>query len=175
MRGQPWDGPDLPQWKVVSVHDPKSGDEIMWHTVFVALHATTGVVALAAGSVALRAGRLFTTYLTALVGMTLFLVLALIAEWGEIGTTARVLFAAFAVLAGIMVVRALMARRITPGTVPYVKHVGFTLVSLLDAFLVVTVLNMGAPVWLVVVTGVVIGVAGGVVLRRIEAALAVPA
>src|SRR5207248_1298484 len=42
----------------------------MWSTIFIAVHATTGVVALMSGLVAVRHGRLFEIYLWSLIGMT---------------------------------------------------------------------------------------------------------
>jgi hypothetical protein len=138
----------------------------MWHTIFIALHAATGLIALAAGLITVKAGRLFDVYLSALAAMTLFLVLAVIAEWTVIDDGARILFTAFVVLAGFMLWRARRARRIEPGTEAYIEHIGFTLVALFDAFAVITVLNAGAPIWLVVATGVAIAIAGHFVLRQ---------
>lgn len=70
--------------------------------------------------------------------------------------------------------RAAQARRIRPtagqGPPPdrYLDHVGFTLVALFDAFIVVAVLNLGAPGWLVATAGVGIAVAGHFVLRAVR-------
>src|SRR5947208_13997948 len=72
----------------------------MWSTIFIAVHATTGVVALLSGLVAVRHGRLFEIYLWSLVGMTLFLALAAATDWSATSNGGRVLFTAFAVLAG---------------------------------------------------------------------------
>jgi hypothetical protein len=47
-------------------------------------------------------------------------------------------------------------------------HVGFTLISLFDAFTVVLVLDLGAPGWLVAAAGVLIAVAGSLVLGAIR-------
>jgi hypothetical protein len=143
----------------------------MWHSIFIALHAATGVVALAAGAVALRSGRLFDVYLASLAGMTLFLVLAVIAEWATIEGGARVLFSAFAGLAGFMIWRVVQARRIRVGSRDYIEHVGFTLISLFDAFAVITVLNAEAPIWLVVTTGVLVAIGGHFALRWAKTAL----
>ncbi|MPY78388.1 MAG: hypothetical protein GEV04_07800 [Actinophytocola sp.] len=141
----------------------------MWHTALITLHAVAGVVALVSGLVTVRHGRLFDVYLWSLAGMAVFLLLAIASTWAEITTGARVLFAAFLVLAGVMVWRAVRARQIRPtGSTPsadYVDHVGFTLVALFDAFAVVTVLDLGAPIWLVVGTGVAIALAGHVAIR----------
>jgi hypothetical protein len=46
------------------------------------------------------------------------------------------------------------------------------LIALFDAFVVITVLNAGAPVWLVVASGVLIAVAGHFALRATKRVLA---
>ncbi|GAA1033220.1 MULTISPECIES: hypothetical protein [Amycolatopsis] len=142
----------------------------MAHSVFIALHAAAGVIALVAGTVALlRAGRFFDTYLVSLTATTVFLALAVAVEWTVLPSGGRVLLSAFVVLAVVLVVRGVLARRMRRAgqlsSPAYVEHVGFTLVALLDAFVVIAVLNAGAPVWLVVASGVVLAVAGHFVLR----------
>ena len=145
------------------------------HSLLIALHAGTGVVAMLAGAVALfRRGRLFGTYLAALTATTLFLALAVAQEWTVLDAGSRVLFTAFTLLAVVMVARGVLARRWLPGgrSPAYLEHVGFTLVALFDAFAVIAVLNAGAPVWLVVASGVLIAVAGHFALRATKRALA---
>jgi hypothetical protein len=146
----------------------------MPHTVLIALHAVAGVVALCAGGFAIRDGRFFDVYLGALAGTVVFLAAAVTVSWRDTDTGARLLFAAFTALALAMLARAVLARRGRPGTHPYVEHVGFTLVALFDAFVVIAVLDLGAPVWLVVTTGIAIAVAGHFVLRGLHRVL-VPA
>ncbi|MBB4907774.1 hypothetical protein [Actinophytocola algeriensis] len=127
------------------------------HSLLIALHAGTGVAALLAGAVALfRRGRLFDVYLGSLTATTVFLALAVAVEWAVLDVGSRVLFTAFTVLAAVLVARGVLARRLLPGgrSPVYLEHVGFTLVALFDAFVVIAVLNAGAPVWLVVVSGV---------------------
>lgn len=145
----------------------------MWHAVLIGLHAASGGVALLAGLVAHRGRALFAIYLWALVAAIVLLVAAVVEEWGRIDAASRILFAAFAVLGGYMVWRAVRARRIQPaGSVPsprYVDHVGFTVVGLADAFLVITVLNVGAPV--AVVAGVLGAIAGHYALRAAKASI----
>lgn len=142
----------------------------MWHTILIGAHALAGGVSLLAGLVAIgRRTPLFGVYLWAMVAMAALLVAAVVEEWTTLDVAAQALFVAFAVLAGVMVWRAEQARRLRPATgrrpVPaYVNHMGFTLIALFDAFVVILVLNAGAPVWLVVVAGVAIGVAGHYVL-----------
>lgn len=86
----------------------------MWHTIFIAVHAVTGGIALLAGCVAIGRRALFGTYLWSLVAMEVFLVLAIAAEWAVIDVAAQVLFAAFALLGLFMLWRADQARRIRP-------------------------------------------------------------
>lgn len=148
----------------------------MWHTVFIAVHAITAVVAFAAGCIALPRGTLFGTYLWSLVGMTLFLALAVASEWGVIAMPLSVLFAGFVALGGYMVWRAAQARRIRPTaavgpSARYVEHIGFTLVALFDAFTVIAVLNAGAPGWLIATSGVLIAVVGHFALRATRSSL----
>jgi hypothetical protein len=145
----------------------------MWHTIVIAAHAVTGGVALLAGCVAIGRRALFGTYLWSLVAMEVFLVLAIAADWAVINLAARVLFVALALLGLVMVWRADQARRIRPSdsagpSASYVVHVGFTLISLFDAFTVVLVLDLGAPGWLVAAAGVLIAVAGSLVLGAIR-------
>ncbi|OLF17879.1 hypothetical protein [Actinophytocola xanthii] len=151
----------------------------MVHDMFVAAHAAAGLLALVTGGLALRRGRLFDVYLGALAGMGVFLVLALAVSWTETDSVARVLFTALAGLAAVMVWRAVLARRDRPSaggpSDSYLEHVGFTLVGLSDGFAVVAVLNAGAPLWLVVGTGVGVALAGHFVLRWVKAALTRPA
>lgn len=149
----------------------------MWHTIFITVHAVTGTLALLAGSVALRRGSLFGTYLWSLAGMEVFLVLAIAVEWAELPAGTRVLFTALTFLGVVMLWCAARARPIRPArTAPpsprYVQYVGFTLVALFDAFIVILVLNAGAPGWLVAAVGVLVAVAGHFVLREAKARLA---
>lgn len=149
----------------------------MLHSTFIALHALAGTVAFAAGCVALRRGRGFPVYLWSMIAMTVFLVLAVVSEWNLLDSTTSAVFAAFVVLAGFMLWRAVRARSLRPApsaagpSVAYFEHIGFTLVALFDAFVVVSVLNAGAPGWLVAAVGVAIGIAGHFVLVAVRARL----
>lgn len=149
----------------------------MAHAVFITLHALAGLIAFGSGVVALRQGRWFYLYLSSLAGMAAFLLLAVAVTWAELGSEERLLFAAFVVLAWVMVGLAVGARGLRPeGSArpgsTYLDRVGFTLVALFDAFTVIVVLDVGAPVWLVVASGVVIAVAGHFVLRSTKRTLA---
>lgn len=142
----------------------------MWHTVLIALHALSGAVALMTGLVAHRGRALFETYLWSLVATVIFLALAVVEEWSRLDAAAQVLFAAFTGLGVVMVWLATRARGL-PLSPRYVSLVGFTVVALFDAFIVITVLNVGAPVFLVVASGVLVAIGGHFVLRAINARL----
>lgn len=142
----------------------------MWHTFFIAVHAAAGGIAFVAGCVAIGRRALFGTYWWSLVVMELFLVLAIAVEWTVLDAATRAVFAALAGLGLLMLWRAERARRSRPGegagpSAAYVGHVGFTLIALVDAFVVVTVINLGSPGWLVGAAAVAIAVAGHLVLR----------
>ena len=142
----------------------------MWHTIFLAAHAVTATSALIAGIVTVLRSRLFGTYLGSLVAMEMFLILAVVVQWSAYNWPARGAFAALAALGGVVLWQGLRAWQVRPPegaspSVRYYEHAGFTLVALVDAFLVVTVLDIGAPVWAVAATGVVVALAGHVALR----------
>lgn len=145
----------------------------MWHTILIALHAIAGTVALLAGGVAHRGRVLFDVYLWSLVACIGLLVaaVAVLEGWARSEGGTRLLFGAFAVLGGVMIALAASARRLEPSPA-YVDRVGFTLVALFDAFIVIAVLNLGAPIALVVGSGVVVAIAGHFVLRAAKAGLA---
>jgi len=146
----------------------------MWHTAFIAVHAGAGGIALVTGCVALAGGGLFRTYLWSLVTMELLLVLAIGAKWAVIHGPTRVLFGALAMLGAYLVWHADQARRIRASglaepSARYVAHIGFTLIALADAFVVILVLHLGAPVWMVATSGVLTALAGHVALRAVQA------
>lgn len=147
------------------------------YLVAVIAHALFGVAALAAGVVAFeRPGRAFRPYLIALGLMLGFLVAAVALEWGRLDAGTRMLFGALTALGAVVVACGIEAYRARParGGSPdarYRRALGFTLVALTDAFLVIAVLDLGAPPWAVVATGVVVAAAGHWALRRRTAVL----
>lgn len=152
----------------------------MWHTSFIAAHAVAGGIAFVTGCVTLARRVLFGTYLWSLVAMEALLALAIAADWATIDTAARILFIVFCLVGVLMIWRADQARRIraTESAAPsasYVAHVGFTLVALFDAFVVIVVLDAGAAIWLVTAVGILVAVAGHFVLRTVGERLVGPA
>lgn len=142
----------------------------MWHTILITAHAVTATIALVAGIIAAARARLFGLYLAALVAMEAFLVLAVGAAWASIDDPTRILFLALTGLGAVVLWRGVIARQVTPrhGRTPCARCVanfGFTLVALVDAFLVLTVLDAGVPGPVVATTGVVVVVIGHLILR----------
>lgn len=145
----------------------------MWHNIFIGLHAAAGVLAFLAGWLALRSGGWTRTHVGFIAATGAFLLLAIAVDWSTLGTPTRLLFAAFVTLAGFMLWRAFRAHRSRPHAPagpsrPYVHHLGFNLISLFDAFAVITVLNLGAPGWAVAASGVLVAIAGHLVLGAAE-------
>lgn len=138
----------------------------MWHTLFIVLHSVAGLIAFAAGCLAMQRRKHFTVYLWSLVGMLVFLVAALVADWPDLDALSRVLFSTLTALGGYMVWRAVQARRLLPSQsdaelTRFIHHVGFTLISLFVGFVVIAVLDLGAPGWLAALVG-----AGSVAVGR---------
>lgn len=148
----------------------------MWHTTFIVLHATAATVALLAGVVSLRAGRLFRVYRVSLVVMAGALLPAVVVGWPDLELATRVAYSGLVGLAGVMLVRAEHARRRVPTradgpTAAFVDAVGFTLVALADGFAIVAAIRAGVPGLGVAALGVGIVAAGHVALRMTKARL----
>jgi hypothetical protein len=146
----------------------------MLHDVFIALHAVAAVVCFVAGVFSLglpgpRSGR-FRLYLGSLLAMLVFVALAIVVHWTRLDTTARLVFLGLLVLGLYMVWRAVDAgarlrRQGTGWRARYVDDIGFTLISLFDGFVIVSAIDLGAPVWLVLLIAVA-GVAVGIQLMK---------
>jgi hypothetical protein len=152
----------------------------MPHTVLIILHATAALVCFTAGvlSLGLRtatSGRL-RLYLASLLAMLLFMAVAIAVDWAGLDPTARLIFLGLGGLGLYMAWRAGRAatrlRRQDPGWRPrYLDDIGFTLVALFDGFVIVAAIDLGAPVWLVILIAVV-GVGGGIqAMNRVKARL----
>jgi hypothetical protein len=142
----------------------------MLHSVLIGLHAAAGVICFAAGllCIPLRApgSWRFRVYAGSLLAMLGFVIGSIAYSWVGLSVTTRLIFTCLAGLGLYMVWRAsrayLRLRRQAAGWQPkYLDDIGFTLISLLDGFVIVGAIDLGMPVWPVVlaaVTGVVIGV-----------------
>jgi hypothetical protein len=149
----------------------------MWHmlqAVLISLHAASGLVAFAAGCLALRRRPFFPVYLGALASLLGFLVLAVASDWPQLDQAARILFTAFIAFGGLMAWQAVEARRLLPApharpTAAYLDHLGFTLVALFDGFVVIVAIDLGAAAGLAAAVGGLGAVAGHVALRAVKA------
>ncbi len=145
-------------------------NESLLHTALIYGHALGGLVAFLLGCFVLRPAlqesALFRTYLVALWAMVLLLVAALGVTWSDLPGASRLAYSALGLLALYTGVRGAQARRLLRNRTPgwrglYVGHVGFTLISLFDGFVIVGALDLDAPGWVVGAVGV-LGVAVGV-------------
>jgi len=135
------------------------------HAVLIALHATAGLVALNAGGLAITRRRAFGLYFWSLAGCLGALAAVVADDWAGRDTTSRVTSLAFLALGGFMLCRAVQARRVlhdpsTESSPRYLDHLGFTLVALLDAFVVIAILDVTELGWLAATIGVAGAAAG---------------
>jgi hypothetical protein len=140
----------------------------MLRALFIALHAAAGVVAFGAACDAVVRRRWFAVFFWSLVAMVVFLGFAVASEWSSLDSATRILFIGFVGLGAFMVSRAWLAERILDGAPvadvergrTYVGHLAFNLVALFDAFVVITVLDGGAPGWVSALVGVAVALCG---------------
>jgi uncharacterized membrane protein YfcA len=141
--------------------------------VMISLHAAAAIASFATGSALLNrparheeAPWLFRTYFASLCGMVVFMGGAMLSHWSRLAFPTRVTYVALFVLGIYMVIRAVLAhaawqRRAANWQSRYLDHVGFTLISLFDGFLIVGAIDLGVPSWLAVVIAL-LGVFGGI-------------
>lgn len=67
---------------------------------------------------------------------------------------------------GWRALRALRSPAVAPGD--YIEDVGFTLITLFDGFVIIGALDLGSPVWLVVIVGVLGVLVGRLGIRRVK-------
>jgi len=146
--------------------------------VLIILHACSALVCFVTGVAIIspqRAKRhtwLLPAFLISLIGLLAFMVGAMASHWSEIGATERIAFSGLVVLGLYMLYRGLHAKGQLHGkNIPenYIDNVGFSLISLFNGFIIVALIDMHAPVWLVVagaVLGVVVGTRGIALAKR---------
>jgi hypothetical protein len=131
------------------------------HVSLIVAHAVCGITALGTGIVLLRptAGTrslLFRVYLGALWLMVLFLIAAVALDWPALARGSQVLYSLLLLLALYVGWRgwsALQHLRTRAGDwhVGYIEDVGFTVIALFDGFVIISALDLDAPLWLVLV------------------------
>lgn len=141
------------------------------HNVLIMLHAAAAAISFFAGCfliLSLRQGsnqRLFSLYLWSLVGMVILLIGAMLVYWNEYSGTERIVFPILLGLGMFMLFRAQNAGRLLKAQqndwkLGYIEHIGFTLISLFEGFVIVSILNAGGPGWfvaLLAILGVFVG------------------
>ncbi len=149
----------------------------MLHNLLIAAHAACGLVAFALGVIVRRlrasgVSPLFRSYLGALWLMVALLIAVVAVDWGAIAPAVRALYGALTALAlytgwrGWRALRALRSPAVAPGD--YIEDVGFTLITLFDGFVIIGALDLGSPVWLVVIVGVLGVLVGRLGIRRVK-------
>lgn len=135
------------------------------HDVLINLHAASATIAFLAGSLLIyypaytTDRRLFGIYFWSLMGMAILLAGAIFVYWGEYSEIERIVFPGLMGLALFMVFRGWGAGLVLETQqknwkLGYVEHIGFTLISLFEGFIIVSGLNAGWPGWLVAILAV---------------------
>lgn len=152
----------------------------MLHTGLIAGHAVSALAAFGLGAlIAVRGGghpaRAW-VYAIALTLMTVFVASVVAVDWGTLAGALRGVFGALLALAAYTTWRGWRARsRLRAGPAARsgaLEDVGFTLITLFTGFVVILAQDLGGPVWLVVLAGIV-AVAGG--RRLVQAVTSRPA
>jgi hypothetical protein len=109
-----------------------------------------------------------------LIAMIVFLAGAILAHVSQLDALQRGIFAGLFVLSLYMLFRGARARTALrvqhDGWWPiFVDHIGFTLISLFEGFIIVSGIDLGAPGWLTAVVAVLGVVVGNRVLHGLQA------
>jgi hypothetical protein len=148
------------------------------HNLLIGVHALCAIAACVFGVLVIwripeQVSGNVRAYLSALSLMALFLLIVVLFDWANIDTARRVVYSALLVLVAYTSWRGWHAARVLAHRNgvwrdAYVEDVGFTLISLFDGFVVVSAIDLGAPMWLVVVIGVIGIVVGRVGVVRVK-------
>ena len=157
----------------------------MIRTILLSSHAIAGLIALVFAVVVLRppasADRwTVRVYLSTLLAMLGFVIALVMVDWAELDVASQITFSlllalgVFTAYRGVQAYRALRERE--PGwRERYVDHVGFTVISLFDGFTIVGAIDLGAPLPVVIVVGVLGVVVGITAINAVKRRLPVPA
>jgi hypothetical protein len=133
------------------------------------VHTLAALIALAAAVLCWRTGRGPVVLTGATAVMTLALVPALVLGWAGLAVPARIVFVALLVLAVAMTLRAARAGRRPGALARDLDDLGFVVIALVDAFVVITALRLGIPPWGLAAVGVGVAAAGHVTVGRLRA------
>ena len=147
---------------------------ITLRSAFLSLHVASGLLGLLLGAYVVRPPptkafrlRLRSVYALAIVVLSGSLNGLVILDWPNLDPATRVVFAIFVGLAIVIVTRALLAYRQAQRQggdwhLSYMKHIYFTYISLWEGFVIVGLLDLGAPGWLVGAVAVGVLVLGSI-------------
>jgi uncharacterized membrane protein YfcA len=141
------------------------------HNVLIILHASAATLSFVAGCLLIflpiytSNQRLFSFYWWSLIGMVIILLGAILVYWTKYSITERIIFPGLLILAFYMLYRARSANHLLGAQQNdwkhgYIEHIGFTLISLFEGFIIVSGLNSGISgllVALAAILGVLIG------------------
>ena len=136
------------------------------HSLIIFLHATAATLAFGAGCLAIFSPtymanqRIFGVYWWSLVAMVILLAGAIVVYWSEYSDIERIIFPGLLGLALFMLFRGwgaglVLQTQQKDWKLGYIEHIGFTLISLFEGFIIVSGLNSGFPVWLVGIVAVI--------------------
>ncbi len=140
----------------------------MYH-LFIYLHAATASLSMLSGCYLIFTSEPckygFEVYFYLLVTMLVFMTAALAVDWQQLVLAQHFIFISLEALALYMIWRAFQAREELLNQREnwhkhFINHVGFTLISFFDAFVIVGAINLDLPVWAVVIIALA-GVLGG--------------
>src|SRR5712692_3306811 len=152
----------------------------MAHLIMIVLHATAAALCFILGALTLVPHlshhsrlTLSTYYVGTLIAMIVFLAGAILAHVGQLEALQRGIFAGLFVLSLYMLFRGTRGRTVLrmqhDGWWPiYVDHIGFTLISLFEGFIIVSGIDLGAPGWLTAIVAVLGEVVGSRVLHGLQ-------
>jgi hypothetical protein len=152
-------------------------------TVFLSLHAASGVLGLVLGVFAFRLPRtkdfrpgFARAYAATLVSLAVLLTATVALDWARISTIQQVIYAVLVGLAAVIVTRIFLGLRTAAGRTgrwqeKYLNHVYFTYISLWEGFFIVGLIDLGAPGWLVGAVAVGVVVLGAAVFNRYKSSV----
>lgn len=135
-------------------------DSSSLHNLLIILHSVTATISFFAGMLLIFSTKyttnqtIFNLFLWPLIGMGLLLAGALFVNWENYSDTERVVFPGLLGLSFFMIFRGWGASLVLHTQsknwkLGYIEHIGFTLISLFEGFVIVSGLNAGLPGWLV--------------------------
>jgi uncharacterized membrane protein len=138
--------------------------------IFIILHTLSGIICFISGLMLLSPKRylknpsLLWVFLLSLLGLIMFLVGAIISHWYELDVMTKTIYIGLFFLSLYMMYRALKARRrllANEKSFEYVEDIGFPLIALFNGFVIVALIDLGAPAWVVAGGAIAAAIIGG--------------